>query len=184
MNIVMNKDKGYVLLQNSDGEYHMSLDQFNNLGEDKAKEYALKEINLKKDSSYTDKTIDFKRARSLGFCKYGIEDFCKLLKLDIDKTYKLSDLRNTLTKEVFISYPDECLKLFSKSIFDKFGGPIKFLDKNRNRNVFSLVLKNTLSEKQQHKISCEFALRCVDKYEKEYLNDNRVRAAIEAKLKD
>ena len=180
MKIIKNKD--HVLFNNHDGEYHMSLDQFNILGREKAKEYALQEINLKKESSYRDTDIDFKRARKLGFCEYGIEDFCKKLDLDIKNTYTIKDLCLRLTKQAFLSYPLECLKLFGKSVFDNFGGPKQFLSEERTRKALNLILNSVLPEKEMHKLACKCALRCINNYEKTYPNDDRPRKAIEAKL--
>jgi hypothetical protein len=177
------KQKDHYLFKNSNGEYHLSIDKYNELGKEKSIKFAEEEILKKTNSQYSEKTIDFKRARLLGFCKYGIEDFCKRLDLDINKEHSLLDLKNKLTKEVFISYSSECLKLFGKDVFDIFGGPKIFLQENPTKPVLSLILNsNIIDDKNLHKLACEFALMCVDNYEKEFPKDSRVKGAILVKM--
>ena len=181
MNITKHKDN--YLLKNAKGEYHLSIEDYDRLGEEKAIQFATNEIEKKYKAEYLESDIDFKRARKLGFCEYGIKDFCNQLKIDLDGTYSIKELHKKLTKKAFLSYSSECLKLFGKSVFDSFGGPVKFLDENRDRIVLNLTLTHVLSEQDTHRLACLFALDCVDNYEKEYPDDLRVRNAIESKLK-
>jgi hypothetical protein len=64
------------LLKNEKGEYHLSSEKFNELGKEKAIKFAESEINKKLKSTYQEIDIDFARARKLGFCEYGIKEFC------------------------------------------------------------------------------------------------------------
>lgn len=180
MKITKNKDN--YLLENKYGSYHFTHEKFNELGEIEAVKYAEKEIR-KKSTAYLDAEIDFKKARAIGFCEYGIEDFCEKLNLDIGKSYKLDHLKGLLTPDVILSYPDECLKLFGKSLLDKFGGVKKFLIENKTRNALNFILTNYVSENTCHELGVVFALSCIDNFEKEYPDDKRPRQAIEAKQK-
>lgn len=177
------KNKDHVLFTNQDGEYHMSLDQFKKLGEKKSKEYAIQEINLKNQSSYQDNEIDFKRARALGFCEYGIEDFCEELQLNVKGTYKISSLLEKLTIDMFFKYQSECEKLFTReAVVNKFGGIKKMLSDNRTRSALNFVLQNNfIEEKQLHLLGCDFAERVLPIFEKEFPNDDRPRNAIKIK---
>ena len=103
---VTKKDDHY-LLENAQGSYHFSIEEYTKLGKDKAIEQATKEI-YKKSKQYLDTDIDFTRARELGFCEYGINDFCEQLKLDSTKTYKLSHLKDLLTVDIILEYSNEC----------------------------------------------------------------------------
>lgn len=184
MEIKINEKEQHVLFTNSKGEYHLSIDEFNKMGEEKAKEFAESEI-LKKASldRYQGKTINFEQARGLGFCEYGIEDFCEQLDIDKDATHDMSNLLEILTPEVFLSYASECRKLFGKdTIMNKFGGVKKFLSDNRTSKALHFVLSNGfISEKQLHILTCDFAERVLPIFEKEYPDDNRPRRAIEVK---
>lgn len=172
------KKERYVLFKNSDGEYHMSHEQFLLIGEDAAKKFALKEIWLKKSSFYSNKTITFKQARLLGFCEYGIKDFCKQLELDIDGTYSIEELNKKLTIEVIKFYPDECIKLFGKNTLKYLGGAEGVL----NEDTIELLLRpEFIPEMVLHKLSVKFAYQCLDDFEREYPDDKRPRKAIEAK---
>jgi hypothetical protein len=172
MKVIKNKD--HVLFKNELGEYHLSLEEFNNLGEDKAKELA---------GQYANIDIDFTRARDLGFCEYGIKDFCEKLSLDLKKTYKINDLLNMLTVDVFLSYTSECSKLFGKdNIMNKFGGVYNFLNQNRTRDALYFVLNNGfIPDKQLHILACDFAENVLPHYEDKYPNDFRPRTAIDIK---
>ena len=171
------------LFQNDKGEYHLSIDKYNELGEAKAKEFAKAEIDKKLKSTYQDVDIDFARARELGFCEYGIQDFCNKLRLDQNKTYKISYLKRKLTAEVFIEYVDECSKLFGKdNLIKKFGGVKKMLSKNRSRKMLDFVFYSGLiSDKKLHLLACDFAEKTLSVFEKEYPDDKRPRNAIETK---
>ena len=180
MKITKNKDS--YLLENDHGSYHFTHAHFEELGESEAIKYAEKEIR-KKSESYLDKDIDFKRARDIGFCEYGIKDFCKQLDLDIYKTYKLTHLKSILTTEVLLEYTSECFKLFGKSVLDKFDGPKQFLRDNRTRPVLNFILEYYASERDCHELGIKFALSCIENFEKEFPDDKRPREAIEAKRK-
>ena len=96
------KKNEFVLLTNNLGEYHLSHEEFNNLGEEAAIKLATNEIEKKsKLGIYANKSINFEQAESLGFCKYGIEDFCKKLELDVTASYNISELLELLTVDVF-----------------------------------------------------------------------------------
>jgi len=171
------------LFQNKKGEYHLSVDKYNELGEKKAIEFAKAEIDKKLKSTYQDVDIDFKRARDLGFCKYGIKDFCDKLGLNQANTYKISYLKNKLTVDVFIDYVDECCKLFGKdSLIKKFGGIKKILLDNRSQKVLNFVLNSGyIPDKKLHLLACNFAENSLSKFEEKYPDDNRPRKAIEVK---
>ena len=176
------KTKEHVLLKNDQGEYHLSHDKFKELGEKEAIIFAEKEITKKLKSSYSDIDIDFKRAKSLGFCEFGIKDFCSKLNLNIDETYKISYLQNVLNVETLLNYTNECQKLFGKNLLDKFGGPIKFLEDNRTESCLSFILNNNyISKKELGLLGCNFAESVLNNFEKEYPDDDRPRKAIEAK---
>ena len=174
-------DNNY-FLENNYGSYHFSHSRFEELGEVEAVKYAEREIR-KKSETYLDRDIDFQRARSSGFCEYGIKDFCEELGLDITKTYTLNHLKKVLIIEVLLSYPDECVKLFGESVVDAFGGAYKLLDENRSGDALNFILKHYLSDNDCHELGCVFARACLNNIERVYPKDNRPRLAIEAKLK-
>ncbi len=177
------KQQNNYLLSNSKGEYHISIEEFEKLGEAEAIKLAESEIEKKLTSSFTDAEIDFDKARSLGFCEYGIKDFCEMLQLNVDESHKLSDVKSKLTVKAFIKYPQECFKLFGKEVFSVFGGVSKFLGENRTQKVLNLVLiSNIIPDRELHKLACTFAYRVLPNFEKEFPNDDRPRKAIEAKL--
>ncbi len=174
----------HYLLKNEHGSYHINLEEYEKLGKDKAEELAKKEIKRKLTANYIDSTIDFTRARELGFCKYGINEFCDMLSLDKSKEYKITDLHDKLTLNAFKKYPKECLKLFGKSVIDKFGGVIGLLESNKtDSNIFYLVVNNFVEDDILHKFSVKAAYYSLKNFEKEFPNDNRPRLAIEAKEK-
>jgi hypothetical protein len=178
------KEKDCYLFKNTDGEYHLSHEQYDKLGNAEAIKLAELEIEKKKSSSYSKKTINFKDARDLGFCEYGIKDFCNVLNLDIEKEYEVEILKNNLTKEVALKYPDECLKLFGKSLFDNFGGVIDFLVQNKNEKAFDLVVKSKIVDDEKlHLLACSIATTTLKNFELIYPSDNRPRLAVEAKIK-
>jgi hypothetical protein len=178
MQITKNKD--YYLLKNNNGEYHLSIEEYEKLGEENAIELAEKEIDKKNKLTYQDSEIDFSKARALGFCEYGIRDFCERLNLDIDKSHNISDIKLQLTAEVFLDYTSECDKLFGNTI-ELFGGAKKFLGENRTIDVMNYIIRNIIDDKINHKLAVKFALDCIDIYEQKYPNDDRPRKAIEAK---
>ena len=96
------KNENNYLLKNSKGEYHLSIEDYEKLGEKEAIILAEKEINKKLNANYSNKTINFEKARDLGFCEFGIKDFCKRLDLDIDKTYKLLELKEKLYQSKYV----------------------------------------------------------------------------------
>ena len=172
------KKEDYILFKNSDGEYHMSIDKYESMENGEAERFALKEIELKKSSSYSSKTITFKQARLLGFCEYGIKDFCKQLELDIDGTYSIDELNKRLTLDVLTEYTYECIKLFGKNTLKYLGGVEGVL----SEDTIELVLRSEfIPEKTLHILSTKFAYMHLDKFEKEYPDDKRPRKAIEAK---
>ena len=175
------KNSDHVLFSTTNGEYHMTLQEFTERGESNAKEYALAEIEKKnKAGQYSDSTINFTQARELGFCEYGIEDFCNRLGLNKDNTYKIADLNKALTLEVLKEYPNECIKLFGKDTLKYLGGVKGVL----NKDTVDLVLRpEFIEEKKLHELSVKFAYDCLDNFEKDYPNDDRPRRAIEAKQK-
>jgi hypothetical protein len=166
------------------GEYHISNKEVDRIGIDAAIEKA-KEAILKKRSldRYQGKSINFEQAESLGFCDYGIRDFCQKLDLDIDESYMLSDILEKLTVKAFLDYPDEVRKLFGKdAIMNKFGGVKNFLANNRTKEALNFVLTNKfIDEKRLHILACDFAENVLHIFEKEYPDDNRPRRAIEVK---
>lgn len=176
------KKQDHYLLENELGSYHISLEKFEELGKEAAIELAEKDIRKKSGKSYTDVDIDFDRASELGFCEYGINDFCENLNLDISKTYKISELLERLTLDMLLEYPSECLKLFGKACVNKFGGVKKLLSENRDRRVLDFVLSNNfIPDKQLHILACDFAENVLSIYEEKYPEDNRPRRAIEVK---
>ena len=178
------KQQDNYLLSNELGEYHLSIEDYEKLGETEAIKLATKEIQKKSKSSYGNMTINFDQALSLGFCKYGIEDFCNKLELDIDSEYSIEDLKTKLTPEAFLKYPSECKKLFGKDVLNLFGGVKKFLSDNRTVSVLNYVLYNGyLEDNVLHELSCQFAESSLSNFESVYPNDNRPRLAIEAKEK-
>ena len=183
MNVIESKE--FMLFKNDKGEYHLSHELYDELGHDKAVEQATKEIEKKYNLKfYQNKTINFEQARELGFCEYGIKDFAERLDLDINESYSITDLYSKIDVHTFTEYPQECLKLFTNKIFDKFGGIVKLLDKNRSQRTLNLVINNgNIDDKLLHTLAYKSAMRVVDNYEKLYPNDKRVRNAIEAKKK-
>ena len=184
--VTVEKNKDHVLVTNEMGEYHLSLAKFNEMGEEAAVKFAVEEINKKlKTDRYTEKTINFDQARDLGFCEYGIKDFCKKLDMDISKEYPVTEILEKLTAEVFLNYVDECRKLFGKDkIMNKFGGVKKFLSENRTRAALNFVLRNKfISDEKLHYLACDFAERVLPIFEEKYPDDNRPRRAIEVKRK-
>jgi hypothetical protein len=178
------KTKNHVLLKNKDGEYHLSHDDFNQMGEDAAIKMAESEIAKKLNSdNYKAKTINFDQARELGFCEYGIKDFCEKLDLDINDEYEIPFLLSKLTVDAFLEYTNECRKLFGKdNIMAKFGGVKQFLSDNRTSSALNFVLSNGfIEDKKLHLLACDFAERVLPIFEKEYPEDNRPRRAIEVK---
>jgi len=177
------KTKEHVLFTNENGEYHLSHDDFTKLGESAAIELAANEIDKKLKSEYKNDTIDFDQARDLGFCEYGIKDFCNKLELDIDQKYSIKELFNKLTLEVFIEYSSECSKLFSKkAVVNKFGGAKKILQDNQNEKVLNFILLGGfIPDKKLHLLACDFAEESLSNFEKKYPDDNRPRRAIEVK---
>lgn len=177
------KSKNHVLLSNSKGEYHLSIDKFNQLGQVAAIELATLEIDRKSNSHYTNNTINLSQARDLGFCEYGIEDFCKQLNLDINNTYVISEIFNKITLKLFLDYSAEISKLFGReNILAKFGGVRTMLKNNPTSSMLSFVLRGGfLSDKTLHILACDFADSTLSVFEGAYPNDLRPRKAIEIK---
>jgi hypothetical protein len=174
------KNETNYLLKNEKGEYHFSIEEYEKLGEKKAIEIAEKEIEKKLKSNYSNSTINFQQARDLGFCEYGIKDFCNELKLDIDKEYKMDDLNKMLTMNILQKYPNECLKLFGKDCI-KYLGTVKELINENNIDLF--LREEFIPARTLHELSVKFAYSTLHHFEKEYPNDDRPRKAIETKEK-
>lgn len=181
MNIQENKD--HVIISDHNGEYHIELNEYKKLGKDKAINLAKEEIKKKNRlGHYSKSTIDFNQARELGFCEYGIKDFCERLELDIKKEYSVKDLYNALDVHTFKDYPDECLKLFSSKVFEKFGGVEQFLIDNKDRQCLNLVINHgNIDDNILHTLAYKSTLSVINNFEKVYSNDDRPRKAIEAK---
>jgi hypothetical protein len=174
-------NKDHVLFQNNKGEYHLSYEECSELGLSKAIEFAEKEITKKTKSIYKDKTIDFRRAKALGFCEYGIEDFCEKLDLDIRETYKLDTIRGSLTVDLLNGYPEECFKLFGSAVFDRWGNAATFL---KETSELYIVLKSKIiPDNELHELACKFAESVLHIFEGTHPIDPRPRKAIEAKRK-
>ena len=169
----------FVLYSNDQGEYHLTLEEATELGEDKSLEKAESEIALKASSGkYTKLTIDYEAARLLGFCEYGIDDFVKKLDLDKTKTYSIEELNKMLTLDALQAYPDECFKLFGKDTLKYLGGIKGIL----NEDTIDLVLrKELIPEKTLHELGVQFAYSTLHLFENEYPDDNRPRRALEVK---
>jgi hypothetical protein len=178
------KNQDHVLFKNSLGEYHLSIDEFEKLGEKEAIKLAESEILKKSKAEFNQDRIDFASARDLGFCEYGIRDFCNQLKLDINSSYSITELKEKLTVDVILKYPDEILKIFGKSCLDKFGGAYEFLNSNRNEKALRFVLSEQfITDNDLHELACKFAENVLHVFETKYPNDKRPRLAIEAKRK-
>ena len=67
-------------------------------------------------------------------------------------------------------------------MLDKFGGVKEFVSNNRTMDCLTFVLNNCIEDMDKHRLSCVFALSCINNFEKEYPEDKRPREAIEAKL--
>lgn len=173
------KSKENVLIKTPNGEYHFSKEEYRKLGKQKAIEFAEKEIAKKNSSGqYSQVTINFDQARELGFCEYGIKDFCNQLNLDIKATYTLEELNKKLTLDVLKEYPDELLKLFGKNCI-KYLGTVKELISPDTLQLF--LREEFIDARTLHQIAVKCAYRALPAFEKEYPNDNRARNAIETK---
>ena len=183
MKITKNKDN--VIFSNKDGEYHFSVKEYEKLGAEEAIRIACVEIRKKNRlDNYGKKEIDFKSARDLGFCEYGIKDWCSKTKIDVNKTYTIKNLKDKLTLEAFLEYPSECRKLFGNNVLDIFGGVETVLEDNENINLLDYIFNNNyLSDENMRLLACQFAEDCLHIFEKEYPDDDRPRKAIEATRK-
>jgi len=173
------KKEDHYLLKNDEGEYHLSLEEFNSLGEKKAIELAREEIKKKLDFRiYPYATINFSQASNLGFCEFGIEDFCQSLSLDLEDTYSIKDLNKGLTIGILKRYTTECLKLFGSNTLKYLGGVKEVL----SEDTIDLVLREEfIPEKTLHTLSVKFAKSSLHLFESQYPKDRRPREAIEAK---
>jgi hypothetical protein len=179
MNIEKKED--HYLLSNEHGEYHFSIEDYESLGTDAAKEKASSEIKKKSKAQYFNKTINFDQARDLGFCEYGIKDFCKKLELDIDKDHSIKDVSSVLTLEVLKDYSSECLKLFGKGIIEKLGGVKEILKDCEDSSTFYFIADNFIEDDILHKFSVKAAYYSLKNFEDVFPDDKRPRKAIEAK---
>jgi hypothetical protein len=168
----------HVLFSNGDQSFHLSISDYEEMGHNKSVAFVLKELGKKKERRHTGKTINFSQARDLGFCEYGIRDFCDRLDLDINQTYDIDFLNKILTLEVLKEYPDECIKVFGKNTLKYLGGVEEIL----STDTINLVLRpEFIEERKLHIMSYKFAEDCLYLFEKEQPNDDRPRKAIEAK---
>ena len=175
------KTKENVLIKTAKGEYHFSREEYKELGKQKAIKFAEKEIEKKNASGqYTNTTINFKQAKDLGFCEYGIKDFAEKLELDIDGEYTIDEINKKLTLDALKEYPTECLKLFGKDCI-KYLGTVKELISTDTLDLF--LREEFISARKLHQLSVKFAYSCLSRYEDKYPDDNRVRHAIEVKEK-
>jgi len=180
--MLVTKNKDHYLYENKDGEYHLSVEEYNRLGEKESQKLAEAEIYKKIKSEHSNKSINFDQARNLGFCEYGIKDFCEQLELDITKEYSIKELQEKLTIETFSNYPNECFKLFGRSVLDGFGGVKEVLfNLNGRSTVFFFIVHNFVDDDTLHKFSVKAAYYSLHNFEKEFPNDKRPRLAIEAK---
>lgn len=177
------KQKDYIIFTNSSNqEYHLSHENFNRMGKDKSIKFVEAELKKKKNASYADITIDFDRARNLGFCEYGIKEFCEQLNLNIKKEYTIKHLLNVLTVDVLMEYPFECYKLFGDAAIAKFGGPITLLNEYPTAKTRNFILEsNVLTDKQKHILALLFAKSVLPNYENENPDNKAPRTAIEVK---
>lgn len=185
MQIKVEKKKDYYLLSNELGKYHFSVAEFEELGEQAAKEKAASEITKKNEARFSDTTINFAKARKLGFCEYGIKDFANNLGLDIDKEYSMKEVRDKLNLKMLKEYPNECFKLFGKRVIGKFGGVKGILNNlNGDSGLFYFIVNNGfINDEVLHEFSVKVAYYSLKNFEKEFPDDNRPRKAIEAKEK-
>ena len=175
MKITKNQDN--YLLSNSKGEYHFSIEDYESMTPEQAVKLATDEIEKKLTSS-VGATINFSQARGLGFCEYGIKDFCKELNLDIDKTYSIDELNKGITLNILSRYPEECLKVFGKDCI-KYLGTVKELINEDNISLF--LREEFISARTLHELSVKFAYSTLHFFEDEFPDDKRPRLAIEAK---
>ena len=175
MKITKNAD--HYLLKNSKGEYHFSIEEYESMTEEEAIKKATEEIE-KKLTSTVGKTINFSQARELGFCEYGIKDFCNELNLDIDLEYSIEELNKGLTMRILERYPEECLKVFGKDCI-KYLGTVKELINEDNMSLF--LREEFIPARTLHELSVQFAYSTLHLFEEKYPDDNRPRRAIEVK---
>jgi|TARA_R110000851_G_scaffold104148_1_gene221655 hypothetical protein len=175
MKITKNQDN--YLLSNSKGEYHFSIEEYESMTPEQAAKKASDEID-KKLTSTVGETINFSQARDLGFCEYGIKDFCEELNLDIDETYPIKELNKGITLRILEKYPEECLKVFGKDCI-KYLGTVKDLINEDNMSLF--LREEFIPVKTLHELSVKFAYSTLHFFEDKFPEDKRPRLAIEAK---
>ena len=175
------KKQDHYLISNDHGSYHISIEEYDSIGKDAALDLAKADIKKKSKAAYFNKSINFDQARELGFCEYGIKDFCSRLELDIDGTYTIKELQELLTLDVLKEYSNECLKLFDKSIIDKFGGVEGILKDCDNSSTFYFITDNFIEYDILDKLSIKAAYYSLKNFEDVYPDDNRPRKAIETK---
>jgi len=118
MDIIIKED--HLIYKNAMGEYHVSAELAIEKGLD-LEAFVIAEIELKaSQGDYNKATISFEDARKLGFCEYGINDFCDQLGIDKSKTYNILELQEKLTLDIMFDYSSEILTLFGKSAFKRF----------------------------------------------------------------
>lgn len=172
-----------VVFNNEFGEYHLSIEDFNKLGEEKAIEYATQEIAKKLEGRASlFKVFDFETChKKLGFCEYGIKDFCTLTGLDMRGSYTRKEIIDACTIEAFIKYPHEVLQITGRNLVGKWGGAIAIIDEYKVYEPF--LNEMFFTEIELHELACLFARACLHVYEEAYPNDERPRKAIESKEK-
>lgn len=182
------KKENVVIFNSSKGEYHLSIEEFNKLGEEKAIEYAESEIEKKAKAEVGNRKITYAICRKFGFCKHGIKEFCKLtgLKVDIDEGKDIDRLSSSFTREevieattieAFKKYPSEILKLTGKKLLDKWGGARKIIE---DYEIYEPFLNETFfTEIELREIACECARATLPFFENEFPKDKAPREAIE-----
>jgi hypothetical protein len=182
LTIVKNDD--HVLFTDANGaEYHLSNEEFNRLGETRAREYVKEELERKK-ATFTGDVISYDKARDLGFCEYGIKDFCNALGLDIKKEYKINDLKSMLTLDILTKYPSEIIKVLGIGTLDKFGGVDGLLNNDEvsaESRIKILTREEFIHPKILHKFGVACAYKVLHHFENEFPDDKRPRTALEVK---
>jgi|SaaInlLV_10m_DNA_2_1039722.scaffolds.fasta_scaffold01930_3 hypothetical protein len=175
------KKETHVLITTKKGEYHFSIEEFEKLSEAEAIKIAEAEIEKKlKSGYYPYSTISFKQAREMGFCEYGIKDFCEMMGLDIEGVHNVEELNKNLTLDALKEYTEECIKIFGKNTLKYLGGVKGVL----SEDTISLVLRpEFIPEKTLHILATRFAWSCLHRFEDTYPNDKRPREAIQMKEK-
>lgn len=186
----LTREENVVIFNNEKGEYHLSIDEFNKLGEAEAIKYAESEIEKKLDAKLSGRKITYDICRKFGFCKYGIKEYCEMVgftQVDIDmdadedrsySVFTVEEMIEATTLEAFKKYPEEILKLTGKKIVDKWGGVANMIEEHEIYEPF--LNKEFFTEIQLREIAVECAKSTLHFFEDKYPDDDRPRKAIEA----